>query len=285
MEYATEIHSTIQTANALVKGLFAKLSPIYKDEFGPDQDVTVPLFTALHATSESILVLLTNRAIFDADVLLRTVMEGTAKYCYLMIGETQKRHEKYLEYKISLTEIDKLIDHNKAIETIATLVKYSDNSTKPFELSILPDSEVTRLKQHYPAKTRNEIKGRWSYQSLLNSIASDRSEYKAQLGLLSTYSLTSHFGHFDWNGVSVRQSQIANSYEVDCTILDIGHAIRIVSNLTTFYIFRVTEYMRGNNYKSLGIAQLSLEAIEFADELAHRGNEIIEHYETVPHFV
>ena len=94
MTYHQQIDEIISKSNYFLKTLLLKLSPIYKEEFGPEQDVTAPLFMALHSTSESILVLLLNRAIFDADVLLRTVMEGTVKYCYLMTGSISQRHEK-----------------------------------------------------------------------------------------------------------------------------------------------------------------------------------------------
>lgn len=276
MEYIEEMNNVIAKADSLIKNLFFTLSPIYKKQLGVEQDVTVPLFTTLHSASESILILLLNQAIFDADVLLRTVMEGTAKYCYLMTGSQQEHYDKYIEYKYKLTEIDKLLDHFKAVETIEILKKYSDNSTKPFELSVLTEDEADQLKKLYPAKVRNEIKGRWSYQSLLRSLADIHPEYKAQLGSFSTYSLTSHFGHFDWTGVSMRQLQIMSSPNEDDIIFDIAHATRIVSNLLSFYIFRVTEYMRGNNININHVAELSMEAIDYINELINRENKIIE---------
>lgn len=276
MEYIKEINNIIAKTDSLIKNLFFSLSPIYKDQFGIDQDAAVFLFTTLHSTSESILILLLNQAIFDADVLLRTVMEGTAKYCYLMTGSKQERHDKYMEYKYKLTEIDKLLDHFKAIETIKILKKYSSNSTKPFELSVLTENEANQLKSLYPAKVRNEIKGRWSYQSLLRSLADTHPEYKAQLGSFSTYSLTSHFGHFDWTGVSMRESQIMSSSNEDDIIFDVAHAIRIASNLLSFYIFRVSEYMRGNNIGISRTAELSMETITYIDELINMENIIIE---------
>lgn len=62
-------------ADEYLKKLIFTLSLLYKQEHGDCQDVTVPLFTTLHSTSESILILLLNNSILDADVLLRTVME------------------------------------------------------------------------------------------------------------------------------------------------------------------------------------------------------------------
>lgn len=275
MKYFEEISDFFIKADHLLKTMFFTLSPIYKDKFGSEQDVTVPLFTTLHSTSESILILLSNQAIFDADVLLRTVMEGTIKYCYLMTGSQKERHDKYIEYKYKLTEIDRLLDHFKALETINILMKHSDNSVEPFKLSVLAENEVEQLQKIYPAKIRNEIKSRWSYQSLLRNLADHHPEYEAQLGSFSTYSLTSHFCHFDWTGVSSRQAQIADAPCEESVVFDVGHAIRIVANLLSFETFRVTEYMRGNNYNSTDTVKLSMDTIDFINELIQKGNEII----------
>ncbi len=84
MTYYDTIIPELETVDKTLKESISRLSPLYREEFGPFQDVTVPLFTSLHMTSESILILLENQAVFDADVLLRTVMERTIKYCYLM---------------------------------------------------------------------------------------------------------------------------------------------------------------------------------------------------------
>lgn len=276
MKYIDEIGSILIKSDRLLKSMYSTLTPIYKEQFGPGQDVTVPLFTTLHSTSESVLALLFNQVVFDADVLLRTVMEGTVKYCYLMIGSQNERYDKYIEYKYKTTEIDMLLDHFKALETINILERYSGNSIEPFKLSILSIDEVERLQKIYPAKVRNDIKRKWSYQSLMRNLADIHPEYEAQLGSFSTYSLTSHLSHFDWTGVSSRQAQISDAPYEENVIFDVGHAIRIIANLLSFEVFRVTEYLRGNNYSSVAATNLAMETIVFITELIQQGNGIIE---------
>jgi len=275
MGYSDEVGAYVAKADFLFKGLLQALAPLYKEEHGIEQEATIPLFTALHSTSESILILLYNQAIFDADILLRTVMEGTIKYCYLMMGTPEERNDKYIEYKEKLTDLDKLSDHRKAKETIRILQEFYANSTKPFEYSILDENELKRLQEIYPHKVRDEIKRKWNYQALLRAIAKNSSEYEAQIGTLSTYSFTSHFCHCDWTGVSTRQAQIEDSLTDQSEIFDIGHAVRIIANALSMYIFRVAEYMRCNQFKSQKAVELSLEALDFACALGERGNEII----------
>ena len=276
MEYIEEVGENIIKADEYFKSLFYKLSPLYKKEHGENQDVVVPLFTSLHSTSESILILLLNQAIFDADVLLRTVMEGTIKYCYLMTGTEEEKQDKYAEYKIKLTNIDKILDHNKAVEAVDILREFSMNSTKPFELSILSDEELSELSEKYSKKERDALKRKWSYQSLLRSLAHVYPEYEAQLGTISTYSLTSHLCHYDWTGLSSRNAQIMNSVNPDAIIFDIMHCNRILSNVLSMELFRIAEYMRGNGFGSQEVTMLFLEVYEFVMALDKRSNELLE---------
>lgn len=247
---------------------------MYRKEHGVNQDVVVPLFTSLHSTSESILILLLNQAIFDADVLLRTVMEGTIKYCYLMTGTESDKEEKYTEYKEMLTDIDKLSDHNKAVEAVEILKEFSMNSTKPFEISILSDEEFAELSEKYPRKERDALKRKWSYQSLLRSLAREYPEYKAQIGTISTYSLTSHFCHYDWTGLSDRNNQVMNATNPDAVVFDIMHCNRILSNVLSMELFRIAEYMRGNGIFPQDVIELYSEVYDFIICLDRYSNEL-----------
>lgn len=276
MQYIEEVVKNIVKADDYLKGLFFKLAPLYKGEYGKNQGVVVPLFTSLHSTSESILILLLNQAIFDADVLLRTVMEGTIKYCYLMTGTESEKEEKYAEYKEMLTDIDKLSDHHKSVEAVDILKEFSMNSTKPFEISILSDEELKTLSEKYPRKERDALKRKWSYQSLLRSLAREYPEYKAQLGTISTYSLASHFCHYDWTGLSSRNDHIMNSVKPDAIIFDVMHCNRILSNVLSMELFRIAEYMRGNGFFPQDVIELYSEVYDFVISLDRYSNELLE---------
>lgn len=276
MDYIEEVGNYIIQVDNYLKNFIFALSPLYKKEHGENQDVTVPLFTVLHSTSESILILLLHQAIFDADVLLRTVMEGTIKYCYLMIGTDDEKREKYIEYKIELREMAKISDHRKAVEAINTLRRFSNNSTKPFECDVLTEEELLDLEARYPKRKQMELKKRWSYQALLRSLAESNPEYEAQLGTLATYSMTSHLNHNDWNGVSSRNLQISQSDDPDAIIFDIMHSVRILSNVLSMELFRIGEYMRGNGFVSPQIVAMTTDAWKFVSDLDLYNNNLLE---------
>lgn len=269
-----KLNNTIHLADSYMKRIVESLSPLYKDGFALGQDVTVPLFMVLHSYSESVLILLQNGAIFEADILLRCIMEGTVKYCYLMNGDEKERIEKYCEYKNIMSDIDRLNDHRKAQDAIRILKRFSTNNTKPFEAMILSEEKADEINK-YSRKYKNELKKKWSYQSLLNTLANTRVEYEAQLGSLSTYALTSHYCHLDYIGLSDNLNRIILSKNNGSIISDYIHSLRIIHNILSFYAFRVLEYMRCNNYFPKEVNGLCLEMIEYSQNLNNEMNTII----------
>ena len=129
MEYGEAVNPYLCRANFIVKNTLFKLPPIYRAEFGNSQDVTVPLFTSLHSTSECIIMLFENQAIFDSEVLFRTVMEGTLKNSYLLDGTTAEKEKRYSEYKYKLNDIARVQDHYRAKEAIEIIKNYSTHCT------------------------------------------------------------------------------------------------------------------------------------------------------------
>lgn len=279
MNYSNEINNYIISSDKIIKNFITLLSPLYKKDLNEHQYATVSLFTSLHSTSESILILLLHGALFDADVLLRTVIEGTIKYCYLLNGNNDEKEKKYIEYKNILTDIDKLSEHRKALETLSIFTNFKiTNSKLPFETNILTDDEVASLEKKYSSSMRNKIKKQWSFQQLLKKLAESNEEYKKLFGLISTYSLTSHLIHYDWTGSSMRQAQITSSHFKENIVFDIAQAARILSNVLSFYLFRTAEYTKNYNLFSTEINSLYSKALDIITELDKLNYDILEKY-------
>lgn len=252
MEYLNIVQEHIELALGLTNALFISLAPLYQENHGREQEATVPLFTLLHSTSSNILNLVMERmALHDADVLLRTVMEGTVKYCYLLNGTPEERYRKYEEYRFMLHDFEQLSDHNKARETLEIFKEFSiPHSTLPFEVNILSDEQLKKINAKYSKKEKDELKRRWTYQAMLRSLAESKNEYKAQLGTLSTYASTSHYAHFDWSGLASRLAQLRAAAKEEDVNYDIAHCLRIISNILNFELIRALEYIQVYGLKS-----------------------------------
>lgn len=231
-------------ADSHIKSIITAMSPLYKPEFPTGQEVTVPLFVALHSYSESVLILLQNGGVFEADIILRAIMEGSVKYCFLMRGTDEERTKRLIEYQRDLLSLERVSDHKKAKEAIGILNQFTNNSTKPFEAMLLDETLISEIEGTYSRKEKNALESKWKYQALLRSLAQDSHEYEAQLGSLATYAQTSHLIHLDWSGVQQIQSSIVHNQE-SCKY-NYAHALRIISNVLSIYAFRVLEYMQCN---------------------------------------
>lgn len=261
----------------LLRKLIFSLAPFYKIEAKVselNQHVTVPLFTSLYSTSESILILVHEKGIWEADILLRTLIEGTIKYIFLMAGDAKENEEIIKEYYYTIPEIKKISQHKKAKQALELLKLYSDEK-HPFEVSILTEEELKLLEEKYPQKLRKEIEQKWGFGSLLKSLIDRDKKYKNLVGLYYTYAFSSHLIHFDGDCVKMRQDTLMKYvYEKD-DALDLAHAIRIISNILSLGIIRTSEYISHYGIEIKNLADNIKDIEGFLYELENKNRDLI----------
>jgi len=79
--------------------------PIFEELQKGDQEqvfVYRQLAVSCHLTSESALLLIEHGCLWDAEILIRSVTEGTAKFAFMAIGTCEERAKKVKEYWIDL---------------------------------------------------------------------------------------------------------------------------------------------------------------------------------------
>ena len=276
MDYEERFDSYINKAEKIIDDLFSAMTPIYKVEHRGGLDVVVPLFRALHYSTKSIFTLLLNHAMFDADVLFRTVLEGTIKYCYLMTGTLEQRAEKYVEYKIILTDIGRLHEHKKAIEAVKIIKEFSNNDTRPIEMAILEEDELLVLKAKYPAKLRDEVQQRWSYKILLLALATESEIYRKQLGTLWSYAHGSHQTHYDYFGLFYNYNGFINDDRNTIDLYSIGSGLRLLVSTISLESLRIQEYMRCNNFSQKSLMADLLKLDELVETISNELHNLIE---------
>ncbi|RII32952.1 hypothetical protein D2A34_19135 [Clostridium chromiireducens] len=262
----------------LLRKLMMSLTPYYKKEANIseyNQFVSIQLFTNLYATSESILFLVREYRVFDADILLRSVIEGSVKYIYLMNGDLETDSEIIKEYYDLIPEMQKLSEHRKAVEALELFKLYSVQK-HPFETSILTEEEINLLQEKYPNKIRKSLEQKWGFGTLLKEIVKYDKKYESLFGLYYAYSLSSHFMHQDGEGIKMiyegmRENAIKSNYE-----LDKGHAVRIISNVLSLSVIRASEYLSKYNINDVKYIEKIKDILEFIDELEDVNHELVD---------
>src|SRR6266851_1214508 len=107
---------------SLMRELFPLMAPVarYERWIKEEQRTLGELVTACARSSESVFVLCAYGQLWDAEVVGRSVFEGTLKFAYLLqSAETFK--QRHQEYRHDLFQIALLKNHQKAVEVLAVV--------------------------------------------------------------------------------------------------------------------------------------------------------------------
>jgi len=226
--------------------------------------VIAQLKISCHLTSESTLLLILNCRVWDADILLRSVLEGTFKLIFLLKGNNEEQRRKAEEYWELLPDIMRLRRHLRASETLKIVDPHSSLSEwRPIREIMLDDAELAILQNKYSKNDRQELSRKWSFTEIVRHLSIDPNKRYSGMGALGyDYSMKSHLIHQDGDGVGMVWERYGRSTERQATI-ELAHAARVISDICNFGFMRATElffacnqprervYEISNNYKTL----------------------------------
>jgi hypothetical protein len=196
------------------------------------------LASATARTSESALLLCAYGQLWDAEMLVRSVLEGTLKFSYLLQSPDAfaVRHHEYTQ---DLFEIGLLKDHQRAASLLAATSIPDAPDWQPIRDRLLPDAERERISQSLPSAVRRELERRWGFTGLVGELErSDDPLFAGVGGTAFAYAMASHIQHVDSIGSSIpleRDLREANRRES----LQLAHHGRLVSDPLRFMFLRL----------------------------------------------
>lgn len=159
------------------------------------------LAISCNSTSLSAFVLIGQFQLWDAEILLRSVIEGTIKYVFLCFGKSQELEEKADEFLDTLPEIDELTQHKRVEAFLAGVNNPNGHEWDILKESILEQSRVDYLKAKYPRKVSQQLKQKWSFNEMAKELSNSHintPEFEALRRLLAySYGISSHLIHQD----------------------------------------------------------------------------------------
>ena len=220
----------------------------------PETDeVLAQIQYACHSTSESVLWLAQARKLWDADVLMRSVVEGTAKFAYLCTPDEVTRCRLLAEYRDVLPEMAELSDHERAAQSLAIIRDEAAEMWRPVRDMLRTPARIAELNLKYPRSARRSLETEWGFRRIAEKM--ERTEYEGLKGLLALvhqYSISSRVLHFDWLGSGVvweRQQRSAERIEA----IELAHGGRVMSDVATCAFMR--SYV-AYKYKRLNVQRL-----------------------------
>lgn len=220
-----------------------RLLPLHKplssySGFTPEQRQSIGgLSTACARTSQSILLLTAYEQLWDADILVRSVIEGTLKFIYLL-SSGEEFPTRLREYTEDLFEIGLAKNHVKAQELLKSVPDPSADMWRPIRDLILEDAELDEIRTRFDRQTRAKLEQRWGFTGLVAELAKQPWASTVS-GLLHSYSICSHIHHVDFQGVSVMMDRGARP-EDRRDAVHLAHASRLVSEVFEFALLRTS---------------------------------------------
>ena len=184
--------------------------------------VSAQLFLQCQLTSESIIFLLRERKEWDACILLRSVMEGTAKYLYILNGNEIEMQERAYEFWYVLPEIAD-IKHSDRVKDLYTKLAIPPQS--PLADLVLDEQEHKNLLNKYSRADRKKVEQRWAFSEILKSF--ENSELEPFKALFFEYGMCSHLAHMDAVGIGMIIERFAAS-PFNKDVIQLAHTAKII---------------------------------------------------------
>lgn len=203
--------------------------------------VVAQLAVSCHLTSESALILLSHRKIWDADILLRTVVEGTFKYMYILNGTADQQHERCNEYWNVLPDIAVLNRQKRVRSLLDQVIDSASIEWDPIRELLVAEDEIRRILAETDKKERQRLGHAWSFSDIAKYFATHPDGKYHGLGCLAyNYGMQSHTVHQDGDGVGMLWERAGRSPERRESV-ELAHGGRIISDLCHFAFFRARE--------------------------------------------
>jgi len=282
MDEINEIFSTWAGLSSHFTGECYDLATPFLDQNYQEIDpyvrfVSAQLFIDCHLSSESSLLLIKSGKEWDADIINRSVMEGTVKFVYLLFGSNERVKEKAIEYWEILPAYSSIKHHERLKSFLSTIDKPDAEEWIPFKKLLLSEADIENLRNGTNRKDRKYLEQQWSLFGMTTYLLKNDPD---RLGLLShlahNYGMSSHLLHKDGDGVGMVWERYRRTKE-DQIAVKLGHSARVVSDICSFSKLRLLQLLRFCNQNTEVISNLESKYTMLFKELKKAGDNFVKH--------
>lgn len=234
-------------ANEILRELFLATGKRFNEQNFPDPNEGLALWQlqlSCHTTTESTLLLVRSGRLWDADVLVRSAMEGSFKFAFLLVGDEQERREKLNEFNVVLFELARVKQHTRLEEMLKVLKEPGSAEWRPFRDLVMKPEEVDAIRAKYPRAMRQAVEQRWSFGEICAALRRSKSPGLSNLAhMMFSYGMCSHIAHQDSMGTAIIWDRIMRSDERRAAT-ELAHGARLVSDVCAYAQLRTFMLLR-----------------------------------------
>lgn len=206
--------------------------------------VSTQLFIDCHLSSESSILLVQATKEWDADIINRSIMEGTIKYVFMMSGNELEAKQKAYEFWDKLPSYASIKHHDRALSFLNLVDNPDAPEWIPFKKLLLTQDEIDSIRAGTNKKERHLLDQKWSFSEITKSFAqSDSPGLKHLSHLAHGYGMSSHLIHKDGDGVGMVWERYGRS-ETDQYAVKLGHYSRIISDICSLSTLRLFQLLK-----------------------------------------
>jgi hypothetical protein len=116
-------------------------------------------------------MLIGNRKVWDADILCRTILEGTIKLLYMTEGTEKEQSDKFNEFWNLQPHFEKFKKSKKAENLLNVIGKMDDEKFKFIKDMIVTEEQMNQFETNYPRKMRKDIDMKWSFNNMIECLS------------------------------------------------------------------------------------------------------------------
>ncbi len=221
---------------------YFKISKPYFEKNSQDEPdlrwVLTQLAVSCQLTSESSLILIGSNRLWDAEILIRSVLEGTLKFIFLCTGDEKELAARKNEYWEELPKIKALKRHQHICAFLATA---DDSSAKTWEILkelLLKEEDLEAINREFSFKAKQQLQQKWSFSEMVKTLAnSEIMGYDSLMRLYFGYGMGSHLIHQDAEAVGLIWER-SQSEPRRREALELAHGARGIRDLLTLAMVR-----------------------------------------------
>lgn len=249
----------------LLRELLPLMSPVGKHKYRTRNQAHAigALASACARSSESVALLCAYGQLWDAEVVSRSVCEGTLKFMYLLqaVDTFEQRYDEYAE---SLFQIGRFKDHKKAEELLAAVPDPDAPYWRPIRDALLSPEMLLDIESRFDKQARRSLETKWGFAGLLGHLTRSGDPAFSNLsGFSHGYSMASHVTHADFIGTSIALERDLRPAERRQAV-HLSHLVGLLSSQVQYLYMRLMIGYRfaGNPPDALVRAKEKIQALE-----------------------
>jgi hypothetical protein len=244
----TTLESLASQASHLIGDVFDAAMPLINKDAkklpGVTHFVAAQLFLDCHLSSESTLLLINLGKQWDAELITRSVLEGSLKLAYILEGTKKEIEEKSIEFWEVLPLFYSIRHSEKAKQILEAATDANSQELAPFREMSLASEALDEIRSKYSKAERRIIEEKWSFVGLCRSLAKSNDPHSNKIvGLAHGYAMSSHLLHKDADGIGMVWDRAQRSDKRRDAVTS-GHSARIISDICAFSKLRLLSVLK-----------------------------------------